>query len=306
MSWADKAERAYERAQVPVEGKKHNNHALGNLVWFVLWIILSPLYRVATRGKENVAPFGRGGTGALVVCNHVSFADPIFHYVVLRPGQWPRFMAKDDVMKGFFGWFLGMHGAFPVKRDSADLSAVKRASRYLRDGEIVAMFPEGTRRGRGNVTLRIHAGAALIARMGKAAVVPSTVRNSEKIKPKKGGRIHFPKITVEYGKPLYLKDFEWVEKQSRMEAFSWFAMRECYALNQGIPAVEVNMKELFPLDEDFSGLFGSWRPGDEPPVVKAAAGAQSVAASTQAWEGKQTAAQAESAQPAAQAESGRQ
>ncbi len=272
MSWGDLAERAWERAQIPIAGKKHNKHALGNFVWFALWIALTPLYRVTTRGKGNISPFGREGKGALLICNHVSFADPVFHYVALRPRQWPRFMAKDDVMRGFFGWFLGMHGAFPVKRDSADLSAVKRASRYLRDGEIVAMFPEGTRRGRGNAALRIHAGAALIARMGKAPVIPSTVHNSEKIKPKAGGRIHFPKITVEYGSPLYLDDFSWVDKHSRMEAFSWFAMRECYALNQGIPAVQVNMRELFPLDKDYSALFGAWRPGDEPPVAPAPEG----------------------------------
>lgn len=264
MDWNALAEEAFERPQAKVPGKRRNGHAMANFVWAVLFIVLTPLYRVTSKGKQHIRQF-KDGKGALLICNHVSFADPVFHYVVLRPSQWPRFMAKDDVLRGWHGWFLAMHGAFPVKRDSADTSAVKRAARYLRDGEVVGMFPEGTRRGRGNVELRIHAGAALIARMGKAPVVPSTVHNSEKVKPKKGGLIHFPKLTVEYGEPLRLEDFAWVPKARRMMAFSWYAMRECYALNQGVPAPQVDMGALFPLDEDFSPLFGDWRPGMPAP-----------------------------------------
>lgn len=266
MGWNEMAQRAYERAQMPVDGKPHNNHAMGNVVWGALWLVCKACFRVDAKGKQNIAPFGHG-QGALIICNHVSYSDPVFHYVELRPGQWPRFMAKDDIMKGFPGWFLGMHGAFPVARDSADLSAVKRAVRYLKDGELVAMFPEGTRRGKGNVTLRMHAGAALIARMGKVPVVPSTVHNAEQIK-RKGEHLRFPKVVVEYGQPLHLADFEWVPKKQRMDAFSWYAMRECFALKQGVPAPRVDMAALFPEDEDFSALFGSWRPGDPAPALK--------------------------------------
>lgn len=266
MGWQERAERAWERSQIPVEGKERNGHAIGNIIWGVLWLITKVCFRVSAREMENIRQF-TGGKGALVVCDHVSYTDPVFHYVVMRPGQWPRFMAKDDMMHGFPGWFLGVNGAFPVARDSADLSAVKRAVRYLKDGEIVAMFPEGTRRGRGSAELRIHAGAALIARMGKVPVVPSTVHNAEKIKPK-GKRVHFPHVVVEYGTPLMLKDFDWVPKKERMEAFSWFAMRECFAMKLGVPAEEVDMAALYPADHDYSDLFGSWRPGMPAPSVE--------------------------------------
>lgn len=259
MTWEERAERAYERAQMPAKpGTAQNNHVMGNIVWAVLWIILKPCFRFRAVGLETVRAL-KGRQGGLIVCDHVSYTDPVFHYLVIRPSQWPRFMAKSDVMKGFFGWFLGMHGAFPVDRDSADLSAIKRAVRYLKDGELVSLFPEGTRRGKGNVTLRIHGGAALIARMAKVPVIPSTVRGAESIK-RKGERLRFPKVEVVYGAPLFLKDFEWVEKAQRMEAFSWYAMRECHALRQGVPAAEVNMKALFPEDTDYSALFAGWAP----------------------------------------------
>lgn len=260
MTWQERAERAFERAQMPIESAaKRNNPALGTLVWAILWLICKPAFRFKAQGVEVVRAC-KGKQGALVVCDHVSYSDPVFHYLVLRPGQWPRFMAKSDIMQGFPGWFLGMHGAFPVARDSADLSAIKRAVRYLKDGELVALFPEGTRRGKGNVTLRIHAGAALIARMAKAPVIPSTVLGAERIKAK-GERLRFPRVTVVYGSPLHLRDFEWIGKQERMDAFSWYAMRECHALRQGVAACEVDMRALYPEDEDFSALFGDWRPG---------------------------------------------
>jgi len=264
MDWMKLAERTYERSQIPVEGKEHNPHLMGNVVWAALWVVTKACFRVNAKGLHNVRQF-KDASGVLVICDHVSYSDPVFQYEVLRPKQWPRFMAKDDIMHGFPAWFLGMHGAFPVARDSADLSAVKRAVRYLKDGEMVAMFPEGTRRGKGHVELRMHAGAALIARMGKVPVVPSTVHNAEKVK-RKGERLRFPKVTVEYGAPLYLKDFEWVPKPKRMEAFSWYAMRECFALRQGCDAQAVDMRALFPADDDYSSLFGAWKPGLPAPV----------------------------------------
>ena len=263
MNWQEMAEKTYERSQIPVEGKEHNPHLMGNIVWAVLACVTKVCFRNSGVGMQNIRQF-KDGKGALIVCDHVSYSDPVFQYCILRPAQWPRFMAKVDIMHDFPAWFLGMHGAFPVERDSADLSAIKRAVRYLKDGEIVAIFPEGTRRGKGHVDLRMHAGAALIARMGKVPIVPSTVHNAEKIK-QKGQRLHFPKVTVEYGAPLYLKDFEWIPKSQRMDAFSWYAMRECFAMKQGVPSTQVDMKALFPADEDFSCLFGEWKPGMPAP-----------------------------------------
>ena len=49
-------------------------------------------------------------------------------------------------------------------------------------------------------------------------------------------------------------------KQKRMDAFSWYAMRECFAMKQNVEPTQVNMKALFPADEDFSELFGDWKP----------------------------------------------
>lgn len=69
------------------------------------------------------------------------------------PKRWTRLIAREslfEVAGGFLGFFFPRVGAFPVKRDTADMSTVKRAARFLKNGELVGIFPEGTRRGKGN------------------------------------------------------------------------------------------------------------------------------------------------------------
>lgn len=124
----------------------------------------------------------------------------------------------------------------------------------LKNNEIVGILPEGTRRGKGTKTPEIHAGAAFVARMGKAPILPMTVRNAELIK-QKGKWLRFPKVTVEYGTPIVLSDFDFLPKADRLEACTWYAMRECFALNQQVPRNQVDMVALFPNGRDFSSVF---------------------------------------------------
>ncbi|MBO4365457.1 MAG: 1-acyl-sn-glycerol-3-phosphate acyltransferase, partial [Eggerthellaceae bacterium] len=127
-------------------------------------------------------------------------------------------------------------------------------AKYLKDGEIVGIYPEGTRRGRGTVELSLHAGVALIARMGKAPMLPSTVVNVEKIK-QKGKLPRFPKVIVRYGQPIYIEQFDFLPKAERLDAASWYVMRECFALDYGCPADQVDMVSLFPKSKDYAATF---------------------------------------------------
>ena len=96
--------------------------------------------------------------------------------------------------KGLAGQVIGRVGAFPVKRSSADRSAIKRAASMLKRGELVGIFPEGTRRGRGSAVPELHSGVAFIARMGKAAIIPSSVRRVDETKPKGSTFVRFPAL----------------------------------------------------------------------------------------------------------------
>lgn len=250
----------YERMwDMPLGGistQKQIPHWFGNLAYVVVGGVCKLLFRYRVDGRSTLRAF-QGKCGAVVVCNHTSFLDVAFIYLSARPKQWIRLMGRDslfDNAHGLVGQILSRVGAFPIKRDSADRVAIKRAARMLKNRELVGILPEGTRRGKGTLAPKLHSGAAFIARMGHAPILPMTVRNAEDVK-RKGQRIRFPKITVEYGTPILLEDFDFLPKEERLDACTWYAMRECFALSARIPADEVDMRALFPDAQDLAAVF---------------------------------------------------
>lgn len=240
-----------------VSEEKEITHWAGNILYVLVAGLCKICFRYTVKGRENLRAFKKK-CGVLVVANHTSYLDVAFMYIAGRPDQWVRFIGRDTLFmnaNGFAGQILSRVGAFPIKRDSADRTALKRAARNLKNCEVVGILPEGTRRGKGSKASTIHSGAALIAKMGdNAPILPMTVRNAELIK-QKGQRIRFPKVTVEYGQPILLSDFDFLPKADRLDGCTWFAMRECFALSQQIPADEVDMVALFPDDRDFTEVF---------------------------------------------------
>ena len=229
-------------------------HWFGNLAFAVVGGVCKVLFRYRVDGRENLREL-KGKSGAVVVCNHTSYLDVAFVYLAARPNQWVRLIGRESLFPlghGIVGQILSRGGAFPIKRDSADRTAIKRATR--KNGELVGIFPEGTRRGKSNKVPKLHSGAAFIAKMGKAPLLPMTVRNAELVK-QKGKRIHFPKITVQYGNPVLLSDFDGLPKDERLDGCTWYVMRECFAMFYNKPAREVDMRELFPEAKDYSAYF---------------------------------------------------
>ena len=240
--------RSRERGEIP--------HWFGNLAWIVVGGLCKLLFRYRVDNRQKLRAF-KGASGALVICNHTSFFDVVFMYLAARPSQWVRLMGRDSLFgnaHGLLGQALSRVGAFPVKRDTADMTSIKRAVRMLKNDELVGILPEGTRRGKTDRVPSIHAGASVIARMAKVPILPMTVRGVERIKSK-GERVHFPKVTVDYGDPILVSDFDFLPKEERVEACTWYAMRECFALFYGKPAAEVDMTALFPETRDYAPVF---------------------------------------------------
>ncbi len=249
-------EQMWDRPLGGTSRDKQIPHWFGNLTFVCVGLVLKLLFRYRVDKRENLRAF-KDRSGAVVVCNHTSFFDVVFIYLAGRPSQWVRLMGRESLFDnagGFMGQMLTRVGSFPVKRDSADRSAIKRATRMLKNGELVGILPEGTRRGKGSQIPKLHAGAAFIAKLGKVPILPMTVRNAEYIK-QKGRWVHFPKVTIEYGDPIVVEDFDFLPKADRLEACTWYAMRECFALSQRVAPEEVPMQELFPESRDFSEAF---------------------------------------------------
>ena len=117
--------------------------------------------------------------GAIVACNHVSFFDGFALQLAL-----PRpifFMGKEENFKNpFLRFFMYQIGAFPVKRGTYDRGALDQAMRILRSGEILGMFPEGTRTyGKGLVEAK--GGAAILAIKMNCSIVPIALAGTQNL-----------------------------------------------------------------------------------------------------------------------------
>jgi 1-acyl-sn-glycerol-3-phosphate acyltransferase len=158
--------------------------------------ILAVWFRPRVRGRESVPLEGP----AIIAPVHRSYVDFAFTPFLTRRKLF--FMAKEELWNSArFGRLLEIWGVFPVHRTGADRESVKRAEEVLRRGELLVMFPEGSRRYGDTVEELLEGVAFLSARTG-APIVPVGISGSERSMPK--GSV-FPKpigITVSVGEPI--------------------------------------------------------------------------------------------------------
>jgi 1-acyl-sn-glycerol-3-phosphate acyltransferase len=141
-------------------------------------------FRPKVVGRENVP-----GTGPVILAPvHRSFAD--FGFAAFCTDRKLFFMTKDEMWENkWLGKLLLTVGAFPVHRESADREALQRAEEVLRKGEVLVLFPEGTRRA-GTVVEDLMEGAAFLSARTGAPIVPVGIGGSDLAMPKGS---HVPK-----------------------------------------------------------------------------------------------------------------
>jgi 1-acyl-sn-glycerol-3-phosphate acyltransferase len=167
------------------------------LVAGLSWPILRALFRLRDRGREHL-PDG----GFVLAANHNSNFDPWPLGVPLFPRRYLRFMAKSELFWTPFKQFAYACGAFPVRRGERDTEAIATATQLAREGHIVVMFPEGTRRKKGlrkRYEARAHTGAARIALDANVPLVPAGIVGTDRL-----GRL--APLRVAYGAPVPLDD----------------------------------------------------------------------------------------------------
>jgi 1-acyl-sn-glycerol-3-phosphate acyltransferase len=139
--------------------------------------VVSPLFRTYFRmhvsGAEHVPPEG----AAIVAPNHKSFWDSFFIGVCTR--RHLRFMAKTELIEARYGRLLVRLGAFPVRRGAADDDALETARTVLRQGGLLALFPEGTRIRDPDELGHPKRGAGRLALEEGAPIVPAAITGSE-------------------------------------------------------------------------------------------------------------------------------
>lgn len=170
--------------------------------------------RYVVVGKENVPAEGP----LIVASNHLNNADP--PAVALALQRLPTFMAKREMLSWpILGPAFRAFGAFPVRRGGADLSAIRMATEIVNEGNMIIMFPEGTRSRTGGLT-KGHPGTALIGLRTGAPIIPVAVTGTETviwpwvfIKP-----LSIKRITVTLGVPFTLPPVDKVNSEAASEA----------------------------------------------------------------------------------------
>ncbi|HET6945893.1 MAG TPA: lysophospholipid acyltransferase family protein [Gaiellaceae bacterium] len=171
---------------------------LYNVVGVLSWPLLRGLYRLEVSGTENLPADG----GYVLACNHVSNFDPWPLGMPLWPSRFLRFMAKSELYWWPLRLVLDNAGAFPVRRGQRDVQAIATAVALARDGNVVAMFPEGTRRQKGLVKrfdARPRSGAARIALEAGVPLVPAAVKGTDRL-------LRLGKLSVAYGAAIEIED----------------------------------------------------------------------------------------------------
>jgi len=151
------------------------------------------VYRMKVVGKENIPKEGP----IIIAGNHKSFLDPPL--IEVTCGRYTRFLAKEELTKHKSLKLLGyVFDAILVKRDSKEVTAIKESLKTLKNGDCLALFPEGTRNGLAKGE-EVKDGVAFFAVRSGAKLVPCGI---------KGGKKGDWKATITYGKPLDYSEYK--------------------------------------------------------------------------------------------------
>lgn len=183
------------------------------LYWFLRRILLGPAlsagYRPWVKGLENIPDDGP----AIIASNHLSFSDHLF--LPLKVPRQITFLAKSDYFNGpgLKGWltaaFFRSAGQIPIERSGgrASEAALKTGLNVLGHGDLLGIYPEGTRSPDG----RLYRGKTGVARMALESgvpVIPVAMIGTHKVQPPGKLLPRLGKVGMVIGKPLDFSRYE--------------------------------------------------------------------------------------------------
>lgn len=179
------------------------------------------LWRYEARGVENL-PAG----GFVLAAGHHSNFDPWPLGVAISKRHWVRYMAKSELFWPPLSWLIGAMGGFEVHRGEADRQALSTARRLAREGYVIGMFPEGTRRAKGLLKRRqteVHDGAARIALGAGVPLVPAALAGTDRL-------TSLAKLRVAYGEPIPVDDLSGLGRREAARIATERLMARIYEL----------------------------------------------------------------------------
>ena len=165
--------------------------------WFGHLTLLPGVYaifRLSIRGRHHIPAEGP----VLIVCNHISQADPVIIGVAAVPRK-SYYFAKAELFRvPFLRGYVYRMGAFPVERGGADRRALRLSREILSRGDMLLMFPEGKRYTDGRLRPGLS-GAGSLALIPGVTVIPAAIWGSHRFGHK---------ARVAFGPPLDMSDID--------------------------------------------------------------------------------------------------
>ncbi|MCL4449204.1 MAG: 1-acyl-sn-glycerol-3-phosphate acyltransferase [Actinobacteria bacterium] len=193
--------------------------------------IVKLLWNPEIKGAENIPKKG----AYLLAPSHRSFID--FALVALLTRRRLRYMGKDSLWKYKpAGFVLSTFGAFPVKRGTPDRKAFNSSIDVLNNGEVLVMFPEGTRKTGWKIG-ELFDGTIYIAMKAKIPIIPVGIGGSENALPKGKWLPRRQKVVIVVGKPMWFSD-----EQSSLQSSSTIPRS---VLKQKSEQLQNKLQELF-------------------------------------------------------------
>jgi 1-acyl-sn-glycerol-3-phosphate acyltransferase len=229
--------------------------SLPNELWFRFLRLVCRLtavlvYNVRHTGVSNIPREG----GVLVVSNHQSHFDPPL--VGMGPDRRMNYVARKSLFGfGPFRWLINSLDAIPIDREKMGLAGIKESLRRLKRGEMVVVFPEGTRTPDGEIH-RFRPGFTTLAVRSRAAILPVAIEGAYAVWPRRQKLPRLGHIHVHYGPPILADEVARLDERELLREVER-RVRACHALLRARPV--------------FSGKRGavgvSQLPGGGAPVI---------------------------------------
>jgi len=188
----------------------------------ILQIIGVLMFRVRHSGLKNIPIDG----GVLVVANHQSFFDPPL--VGIACNRRMNYLSRGSLFRlPLFGRFIKMLNAIPIDREGVGIAGIKESLKRLKRGEMLVIFPEGTRTPDGEIKPFRPGFTSLAVRSG-AAILPVAIEGAYKCWPKNQAFPHPGKIRVHYGQPILPQDYKGMDERD-LVALVEKRVHQCHA-----------------------------------------------------------------------------
>ena len=171
-----------------------------NCVKSSVHVLLHTLYKVEVKGNNNLHNIQN--KGIIICCNHVSLIDPVA--ILSETKGKVNFLGKIELFKNkLLAWLFKKMAVIPVNRGHGSSNAIKTSVDLLNKKETLCIFPEGTR-SKTKQLLPAKSGAALIAFMAKADVLPVSIKYEKHLFRRK-------KIVLNCGEIIKYNEFNFKE-----------------------------------------------------------------------------------------------